>query len=261
MVKSMRLGTTSYIYPADILTNARKLAGTVRDIELVIFELDEKWNNLPDPETIAELKQIGSRHGLTYTVHLPLDLRLAEQNDLVSLQKAIRVIRCTRELSPHGFVVHVEGQVPFSASNAHRWVENSAESLSVLAEEAEGLEKLCVENLENQPPLMLDLMLEKIPVSCCVDVGHLWKQGLDPLPHLERWLPRARVLHMHGIGERDHEALSLIPESDLDPVVNLLSRRFEEVLTFEVFSLENLEDCLDTYRKSVERVRKRNSQS
>lgn len=256
----MRLGTTSYIYPADILTNARKLAGTVRDIELVIFELDEKFNNLPDPDAIAQLKQIGSHHGMTYTVHLPLDLRLAEQNDPVSLQKAIRVIRSTRELFPHGFVVHLEGQTPFSASNARRWVENSAQSLNVLAEEAGGLEKLCVENLENQPPLMLDLILERIPVPCCADVGHLWKQGLDPLPHLERWLPRARVVHMHGIGKRDHEALSLVPESKLDPVVRLLSRRFEGVLTFEVFSLRNLEDCLDTFQKSVGRVRNRISQ-
>ena len=34
-----RIGSTSYIYPADILTNVEKLCRSVDDIELVLFEL------------------------------------------------------------------------------------------------------------------------------------------------------------------------------------------------------------------------------
>ena len=47
-----RLGTTSYIIPADILPNARYLAGKIRDIELILFEVDDGPNNLPSTEVI-----------------------------------------------------------------------------------------------------------------------------------------------------------------------------------------------------------------
>jgi hypothetical protein len=62
----MRLGTTSYIYPADIITNVRRLAGKVQDVELVIFEFDEGSNSLPDDDTIAELNAL-SAADMTYT--------------------------------------------------------------------------------------------------------------------------------------------------------------------------------------------------
>ena len=74
-----RLGTTSYIVPDDILPNARYLAGKVWDIELILFEVDDGPNNLPSPEVIDELSRIAQQHGLTYTVHLPLDLKLGEE--------------------------------------------------------------------------------------------------------------------------------------------------------------------------------------
>ena len=71
-----RLGTSSYIIPADILPNAHYLAGKVKDIELILFEVDDGPNNLPSPEVIEELEQIAREQDLTYTVHLPLDLKL-----------------------------------------------------------------------------------------------------------------------------------------------------------------------------------------
>ncbi len=64
-----RLGTTSYIIPADILPNAHYLAGKVRDIELILFEVDDGPNNLPSTEVIDELLLIAQQHDLTYTVH------------------------------------------------------------------------------------------------------------------------------------------------------------------------------------------------
>ena len=93
-----RLGTTSYIIPADILPNAHYLAGKVRDIELILFEVDDGHNNLPSAEVIDELKRIGDQFDLSYTVHLPLDLKLGEDGSEQdqSLVKARRVIVCTR---------------------------------------------------------------------------------------------------------------------------------------------------------------------
>src|SRR5512138_2446763 len=93
-----RTGTTSYIIPDEILPNVCYLAGQVQDVELVLFELDEGPSNLPGPELVEELNRLASAHGLTYTVHLPLDLRLGADGDEqhISLVKAHRVIEATR---------------------------------------------------------------------------------------------------------------------------------------------------------------------
>ncbi len=248
----MRLGTTSYIYPADMGENVRRLAGTVDDIELVIFESPACGDNYPDKALVKELCGIAAALDLTYTVHLPLDLRLADERPL--LDAAVRVVGCTGELEPHGFIVHLDGTAAANTPAMDRWVENSVKSLECLAREAGGLDRLCVENLDDQSPEMLDRLLAHIPVSCCVDVGHLWKQHLDPVPCLGAWLDRTRVVHLHGVGTRDHKGLSLVSPSRLDPVVALLSEQFQGVLTLEVFSEADLLDCQVTFAQSMGRI-------
>ncbi len=238
----MRIGTTSYIYPADIITNVRKLAGRVEDIELLLLEVDDPARDLPDKKVVQELRQIAAGHGMTYTVHLPLTLGLAGNRGNVDLAR--RVILSTLELDPHGFIVHLEDGFWKRSDELPRWVENSVKSLELLRDATGVLEKICVENLEDQPSSLMDSVLASIPVSCCVDVGHLWKQGLDPLPCLESWLPRARVIHIHGVGGKDHQKLSVTPLSRLEPVITLLKRSFDGVMTIEIFNEPDLVDSL-----------------
>jgi adenosylcobalamin phosphodiesterase len=246
----MRLGTTSYIYPADIITNVRKLAGRVDDIELVIFQADHE-EDLPDSEAIDELVSLALAYDMSYTVHLPLNLGLADQPS--SLDKAIRVIRRTEKLSPYGFIVHLDVRAVANRFDEKQWLANCVSSLEILSEAVEP-ERLCVENLENHHPAMIDSILEKAEVSCCVDVGHLWKQGLDPLPLLARWAPRQRVIHIHGVGTNDHLSLSLMPDHELDPVVGLLQRSFHGVLTFEIFNEQDLVSSMESFQKSLARI-------
>jgi sugar phosphate isomerase/epimerase len=251
MVTVMRLGTTSYIYPADIITNVTRLAGKVSDVELVIFEADSD-SNLPDGDVVERLLQLASDHSMTYTVHLPLYLGLPA--NLESLSKALRVVRATKELSPHAFIIHLDGNAEADSKELNQWVEDSCGVLQVLGDELGGMDRLCVENLDEQPPLMVSAVLNRLPVSCCVDVGHLWKQGLDPLPSLDLWLPRCRVVHIHGVGRSDHKALSLMPEATLDPVIEVLNDRFRGVLTLEVFSEKDFEESLAAFRAAMERL-------
>jgi len=252
MVRTMRLGTTSYIYPADLMTNVRRLAGSVMDVELVIFECDEYGSNLPDKDMIDELKLLAAKNDMTYTVHLPLDLRLADDDP--QIEKAVRVIRCTQPLSPHGFVVHLDGAQGGESLSLGPWTENCLRSLEILIEEVTDAEMLCAENLDDQSAERLDAVLDRIGVSCCIDLGHLWKQGVDPLPCLDRWLPRARVIHLHGVGSRDHKRLSLIPQEKLDEVVGRLHGKFDGVVTLEVFDQDDLNESLRAIRSSIRRL-------
>jgi sugar phosphate isomerase/epimerase len=237
-----RLGTTSYIIPADILPNAHYLAEKVRDIELILFEVDNGPNNLPSAEVIAELKQIASQSDLTYTVHLPLDLKLGEDGSEQdqSLVKARRVIDCTRELEPWAYVLHLDGRSVRTSTDAEmirRWQHQSVRALEIVSAWAGGAGKLAVENLETYPLDFIQPVLERIPVSRCVDIGHLWLDGHDPIPYLQAALPRTRVIHLHGIAERDHRSLAFMPREKVQAVWEELIRlNYQGVLTLEIFS-------------------------
>jgi len=249
----MRLGTTSFIYPDDIVPNVRKLAGRVQDVELIIFEADDFGNNFPGRDTINELRLIAAGHDMTYTVHLPLDLRLADPDP--DLETALRVIRCTEQLSPHSFIVHLDGKSDERVSNVDQYTTNCLRCLDVLIREVGEPEKICAENLDSHHPEILDAVLAQTRVSRCVDVGHLWKQGRNAGYWVEKWLPRTRVVHLHGVAERDHKSLSLVAPSQLDPVVDLLTSQFNDVVTLEVFSESDLAESELAFRQSHQRLR------
>jgi sugar phosphate isomerase/epimerase len=250
-----RLGTTSYIIPDDILPNAHYLAGKVRDIELILFEVDDGPNNLPSPEVIDELSRIAQQHDLTYTVHLPLDLKLGEDGSEQdqSVVKAKRVIDCTHGLDPWAYVLHLDGRSVRTSTDTgliKRWQDQSVRALELVAEWAGSAEKLAVENLETYPLDFIQPVLDRIPVSRCVDIGHLWLDDHDPIPYLGAALPRTRVIHFHGIAERDHRSLAFMPQKKVREVWDELVRtNYEGVLTLEIFSEEDFLSSLEVIEK------------
>jgi sugar phosphate isomerase/epimerase len=255
-----RLGATSYIWPAGLRPTVRQLGPLVDDVELVLFEVDG-YSNLPEASAVAELNAVARSHDLTFTVHLPLDLTLANPH---SLEKAEKVIACTRDLDPWAYVLHLDGRQPV-ASPALSKVEGAAESvegnpspatlarwrqdarcvLEEVAAMAGGAQRLCIENLENYAPEHFLPLLEEMPVGLCVDIGHLWLTGRHPLSYLDSYLPWTRVIHLHGIAgrgqeARDHESLVHLGIERVGPVLDLLSARcYDGVLTLEVFDLED----------------------
>jgi adenosyl cobinamide kinase/adenosyl cobinamide phosphate guanylyltransferase/sugar phosphate isomerase/epimerase len=254
-----RLGTSSYIIPADILPNVQYLAGKVRDIELVLFEANDGQNNLPSHEVIDELIKLAALYDLTFTVHLPLDLKLgadgSEQDD--SLVKAHKVIELTKRLNPWAYVLHLDGKEVRDSDDAdvlRHWQDQAVRALEIVAEWAGGHEKLAVENLEHYPPDFNQPVLDRIPVSRCVDIGHLWLDGVPVLPYLQKALPRTRVIHMHGIGERDHSSLSHVDPSELDQVFRILLKDYRGVLTLELFCEPDFLSSIETIQQSMKRI-------
>jgi sugar phosphate isomerase/epimerase len=240
-----RIGTTSYIIPADILPNLEYLTGQVDDVELVLFEVDDGQNNLPDEATIQRAGQILRRAGMSVTVHLPLDLRLGadEAGRQQSLDKALRVIRRTEALQPWAYVLHLDGSEVRSAYGCADWQAWSQRTHAAMRDLAASLPEprlLAVENLDGYPPAFWDEALLGLPVSRCVDIGHLWKDGHDPLPYLQARLRDTRVLHLHGVGTRDHQSLRHVPPAELQRVLACLAAAdFRGVLTLEVFGEED----------------------
>ena len=218
-------------------------------MELVLFESPEWGSNFPTTATIDRLAAVGASHGLTYTVHLPLDIRLGDDGsaDHISLDQARRVIRATQALQPYGYVMHLDGRALLgepTARQRQRWQEESQRALDLLIAWVGEPELLCVENVEGWDPAALTPILAATPVAVTVDVGHLWVQGMDPLPYLEQWAERTRVVHLHGLAARDHASLAHMPRATLEPVVHWLRRRFAGVVTLEVFGEEDFESSL-----------------
>ncbi|MFA7294719.1 MAG: cobamide remodeling phosphodiesterase CbiR, partial [Candidatus Omnitrophota bacterium] len=106
---SFRIGTTSYIYPDDILPNVHKLKGKVDDLELVLFEVNN-IGNIPMQKDLKELKHISNKWNLTYTVHLPLDINLGSAiagKRKGSVEKAGMLIERLAILNPYAYILHL----------------------------------------------------------------------------------------------------------------------------------------------------------
>jgi adenosylcobalamin phosphodiesterase len=254
MRRNFRIGSTSYVYPDDIVSNVRQLVRVVEDVELVLFEVDDYGTNLPDTAAIAELNALARAHALTFTVHLPLDLRFG---DVVSFDKARRAIDATRALVPFAYVMHLDGRVLVGHPTPEliaAWQGDAARAVAQIVEWVGDAARLCVENVEGWDPAHFRDLGARDQVSRCVDIGHLWLQNRDPLPHLLENLPRTRVIHLHGIGTRDHQSLHHIPVEQLQPVVDALLREaYRGVVTLEVFGTDDFFTSLQVLQEALER--------
>ena len=175
------------------------------------------------------------------------------RNSDQSLVKARRVIECTRGLNPWAYVLHLDGRSVRTSTDMDmikRWQNQSVRALEIVSEWAGAAEKLAVENLETYPLDFIQPVLERIPVSRCVDIGHLWLDGHDPIPYLRSAMPRTRVIHMHGIAERDHRSLAFMPQEKVRGVWDELIRiNYKGVLTLEIFSEEDFVSSLEVIER------------
>ncbi|MBF0587127.1 sugar phosphate isomerase/epimerase [Prosthecochloris sp. N3] len=241
-----RLGTTSYIIPDDILPNIHYLKDKVDDVELVLFESDE-ISNLPSAQDIRELQAIGREYDLTYSIHLPLDVYLGHPDERVrdrSVGKCLRVIELTSVLSPSAYVMHGEAGEGvdvngFSDRERHMFRESMLSSIDLLlARTSAAPEEFALETL-NYPFAIVDPVVRQFGLSVTLDIGHLELYGFPVGEHLQRYLPLARVMHMHGIRDgRDHTGLQHMRPETLDMVMRALQDHPDprRVFTMEIFS-------------------------
>lgn len=267
-----RVGATSYVIPDDLLPNARFLAPVVQDMQLVLFEVPGGPTNLPAAATVQQLAALGQARDLTYTVHLLHDLRLVDDplpytrgsgggsTPSLALRKAQQIIALTRPLRPWAWVGHLDGRSVHGDATPHAqmadWQQQTSAAVDQVAAWLDTPAQLAIENLEGYPPDFVMTVVAHTSVGRCVDVGHLWLDGRDPVPPLHAALPRLRVVHLHGIHERDHASLMHMPPARLDPVLSvLLDAHFDGVVTLEVFGEADFWSSLNALVASIQRIR------
>jgi len=242
--------------PGSLLENVQNLAGRAGDIELILFDLDGGWSNLPTERDVAELKRLALAHGHTYTVHLPMDIHfvgsVAENR---ALAKAKLVIERTLTLKPWAYVTHLEAKGMRSTRNSamlRKWEKQARRALDFVSALAGDSRLIAVENLDGHPPELVENISSQTGCSRCVDIGHLWLDKHDPLPFLERASKQLRVIHCHGVADRDHASLAHQDRRQLERVLGWCVRqRFDGVFTIEVFSDAEYQESL----KAIEEAR------
>lgn len=253
MQKSFRLGSTSFVYSADLVTNARRLAGRVDDIELVLFDAENFGSNFPTRAARAELNKIADENALTFTVHLPRDMNAHDEQ---ACDQNRRAIDATRDLYPYAYIAHLDGRALMrdaSAAKVARWRADAARALAQVIAWVGDAARVCVENVEAWDPAHFQNIVAAARASRCIDIGHFWLNQCDPLPHLAAHLPQTRVIHLHGVGARDHSALTHQAQAQLVAVLETLRREnYRGVVTLEVFGETDFFTSLETLARALE---------
>jgi sugar phosphate isomerase/epimerase len=235
--RAWRLGVTSYVYPTDLQTNISILAGRVQDIELVLFDTP-KASNFPSAVEIERMAALAAEHDLTYTVHFPINHRVGsadrKERHLMARQMT-ELIKLTAPLRPHGYITHLEGIHPADPADTVRaWQRDCLDTLKRVLDCGVDASRMCAENLDF-PFEWSDAITEPLGMSVCIDIGHLWRNGVHELRHIDRYRRRTRVIHLHGenAGE-DHISLTYVNDARMELVDEVL-QDFDGVVTLELF--------------------------
>lgn len=244
----MRLGTTSFIYPASWLDNVRRLSARVQDVELLFFEA----NALPDDDELDGLVQIKRRTDLTYTVHTPLSASLASESAArrrEGIEEVLQVVERMQVVDPFAYIVHVycgDEEGGAQPDDLDAWRERAFESLNTLLDRGVPQHLLCVESLDYDLAEIAPV-ISALGLSYALDVGHIHRDGRSLIAALTKYLPQTRVIQWHGTdpNDRDHKGLTHYPPAQAVTLLRtLLAEKYTGVLTLEVFNEADFETSL-----------------
>jgi hypothetical protein len=231
-----RLATTSFIYPDTWSANARLLAPYVDELELLFLESDT--SSLPSMAEVRKLAIIGRDENLAYSIHLPLDVDITAEDRYQRLQACSRICRVFERvnvLAPTGYILHIPFVADQTAEEQTKWQVFAFESLKMLVSAGLGNHQLALETLD-YPPQWLLPFIEALPLSACIDIGHLVHHGYPLKETLATLAPHTHFIHLHGVAQgRDHRALDLMPDDVMQTVYEGL-QNYRGSLSLEVFN-------------------------
>jgi sugar phosphate isomerase/epimerase len=236
-----KLGTTSFIYPENYVPNAHMLGPYVDDIELIFFE--SRNTSLPSRSTVNELRQLARDFDFTYSVHLPIDISIADPQPTRrkrAVDTLARIVDLLSPLTANIFCLHIPyDDTCWPKEKFDVWRDAVRDGLNRLFDSGVDRKSLVVENLD-YPITWLDAILLDLDLHVCLDLGHLALNGWNVSSHFDTYQSRTRVLHVHGVAAgRDHLALDLSSRTYLGDVLRIL-RRFTGCVCLEVFSYRDL---------------------
>jgi sugar phosphate isomerase/epimerase len=243
------LATTSYIYPDRIIPNVKLLAPFLDEIEWVLFE-SEGQDDLPDEEEIDALINLSSRHGVRFNIHLPIDIFLGDESEMIR-SKGTSVVRRTIErtlpLNPSIYTLHLERRNKNGKEepDIEAWRRRIRQSIGEIVRWEMGSNRISIETLE-YPFECVEDIVEESGFSICLDTGHILIYGQDLRSYLDKYLTHTSIIHLHGFQNSvDHLGIDRLPEPALEMIFSHL-RDYHGIVSLEVFSIDDLKSSLIT---------------
>ena len=248
-----RLAAPSFIYPADYVTNVRRLAPFLDEIELLFFE--SRADSLPTGALVGELNRLARDMHISYNVHLPLDIPLAapingDRQVAVDLLKM--VLERVAPLSASTHTLHLNyGESDRLPETVRSWQDRLRTSLDrLLGDTSIAPGKISIETLD-YPPHFFAPLVQEFGVSVCLDIGHILYHGFDLGNAVQRYRSATTIIHLHGAArDRDHLSAAELPGTARETVANLL-KGFTGSLSLEVFTLERLVSSMETLEQMM----------
>jgi sugar phosphate isomerase/epimerase len=243
-----KLCTTTYIYPADWVTNARALGRSFDELELLLFESAHP-DSLPSPEAIQTLSALSAELDFSWNIHLPIDLRPGhpDRNMRQRAEDVIKqVVDLTAPLMPSTHTLHLPGIVGKPDDETlQRWLGRMQATLGRIADFGISGRSLTIENITDYALEMALPLIEAFDLEVCLDIGHLLVRGDSLHKAFETFRNRIALLHIHGVeAGRDHLGLDRLSSPVLLDLMAYL-RGFTGVVSLEVFSKKNLLSSLE----------------
>lgn len=245
-VYPFRLATTSFIYPDDYVPNVKMLGPYLDEIELLLFE-SLPLHSLPSRAVIAELGRIAREFGLSFNVHLPIDVSISDsdpQKQTQAVDAILKALDLVTPLGPSACTLHIpynENSIP--RDSHERWEERVYRNLKKILGRGIPPELIAVETLDYSLDL-LDGIIDDLGLSICLDLGHLMARAVDIKAVFNTYGSKTSIIHLHGFNEdRDHMALDRLSAPFVQSVLWIL-KRFKGTVSLEVFSFGDLNASL-----------------
>jgi sugar phosphate isomerase/epimerase len=242
-----RLSTTSYIYPDRIIPNVTLLAPFFDEIELVLFESKEE-DNLPNEAEIDLLRKISLREKVDFNIHLPIDIFLGDEKKETrdrGISVVRKVIEQTLPLNPSLFTLHLDlrNGSGHDHSDIGAWKDRIIGSLREIMEGGVEANRISIETL-SYPFQWIEDVLREFGFSICLDIGHILLYRHNLRFYLNRYLPIASIIHLHGHENGvDHLGIDRLSEEDFDLILPYFNG-YKGIVSLEVFSLDDLQRSL-----------------
>jgi sugar phosphate isomerase/epimerase len=249
-VYPFKIGTTSFIYPAGYTQNVTMLAPYVDEIELLLFE--SAPDSLPSIHEIKKLLSLSKEFDLTYNVHLPIDISLSDPDPSIrhsAIQTFKKVLDLTASLSPSTYTLHLSyDENGAETDRIKKWQDRLYHSLGQFIATGVTPEIISIETL-TYPMEWVEHILNHFNLSVCMDLGHLMVYGFDMETVFNRYCHRTSIIHLHGVeNHKDHLPLNRLSK-ERSRIVRGILKRFNGVVSLEVFSYPHLKDSLPFLEK------------
>ncbi len=229
------IGTTSFVFPATIYENCKRLEELVDLVSIVMFETQAclKYTKEDLPKDLIELD-------LSYNIHLPLDLPWE-----LGAEEVYNILDClikkTEFLNPTSYTLHP----PLKR-------EDFCQLLEIMKKRNISLTKFFIENIkENDLTNIWDILLEN-DIKICLDLGHFIEYKQERLFMLDDLMGRIGMLHLYAPQNGRHTSLDHLSKEHTNLLIFILKeikkRKLNPEIIIEVFDYNDLISSLDFFQ-------------